>query len=82
MHACACFITSVFVYVYMRFITECIYLGIVFINDHVWVFIFCFDYIVSPVHIEKEKKRKKIKTVEMMERAVCMSCPKNNIHAI
>ena len=27
MHACAYFITSVFVYVYMEFIFECIYLG-------------------------------------------------------
>ena len=28
MHACACFITTVFAYVYKGFIFECIYLGI------------------------------------------------------
>ena len=28
MHACACFIKSVFVYVYMGFILECIYMNI------------------------------------------------------
>ena len=61
MHACACFITSVFAYVYMGFIFECIYLGIVFINKHVLVFIFCFDYIVSHVHMEKKIKRFQIK---------------------
>ena len=65
MPVCVCFITSIFVYVYMGFIFECIYLGIVFMNEHVWVFIFCFDYIVSHVHKEKEKKyQKKKKEVE------------------
>ena len=57
MYACACFITFVFVYVYMGFMFECIYLGIMFINEHVWVFMFCFDCIVSHVHIEKEKRK-------------------------
>ena len=58
MHACmhVCmhvhFITFVFVHVYMGFIFECTYLGIVFTNEHV----FCFDHIVSYVHIEKEEK--------------------------
>ena len=54
-------ISSVFVYVYMGFIFVCIYLGLVFTNEHVWAFIFCvvFNYIVSLVHIEKEKKEKK-----------------------
>ena len=33
------FITSVFAYVDMGFISECIYLGIVFTNEHVS----CFD---------------------------------------
>ena len=36
------FITPVFVYVYRRFIFECIYLGIVFTNQHV----FCFDHTI------------------------------------
>ena len=54
-------IRSVFVYVYEEFIFECIYLGIMFINEHGWVF--CFDYILSQVHIEKEKKVKKKHTI-------------------
>ena len=53
------FITSVFVYAFMAFIFECIYLGIVFTNEHVWGFIFCFDYILSHVNTEREKKVKK-----------------------
>ena len=61
MHACACFITSIFVYGYMGFILECIYLGIVFINEHARLFISYFDYIVSHVHIEKEKKNQEKK---------------------
>ena len=36
------FITPVFVYVYMGFIFECIYLGIVFANERV----FCFDHTI------------------------------------
>ena len=47
------FITSVFVYVDMGFIFECIYLSIVFRNEHV----FRFDHI----HVEQEKKRSKKK---------------------
>ena len=41
----------------------CIYLGIVFANEHVWAFMLCFvfDYIVSHVHTEKEKKKFKKK---------------------
>ena len=59
-YICMCmFITSVFVYVYMDFMFECIYLGIGFTNQHVWEFIYCFDCIVSHVHIEKEKKSSK-----------------------
>ena len=51
----------------MGLIFECIYLGIVFINEHVRVFIFCFDYVVSYLNIEKEneiskKKKKKNET--------------------
>ena len=35
-YICMCmFITSVFVYVYMGFMFECIYLGIGFTNEHV-----------------------------------------------
>ena len=45
------FITSVFVYVYMEFIFEFIYLGIVFINEHV----FFYHTIMS---IEKKKSPK------------------------
>ena len=42
---CLCmymFITPVFVYVYMEFIFECIYLGIECTNKHV----FCFDHMI------------------------------------
>ena len=46
------FITPVFVYVYMGFTFECIYLGIVFTNEHV----FCFDHTI--VYIKKKKKKK------------------------
>ena len=51
------------------FILECIYLGIVFTNKHVWVFIFCFHYIASYVHIEKQKTNKQTnkKTEKKME---------------
>ena len=57
---CMCmFITSVFVYIYMEFIFECIYLGIVFKSGHIRVFILCFDYIVSHEHIEQGKSSKK-----------------------
>ena len=40
--------------------------AILFINEHVCVFIFCFDYIISHVHIEKKnflKKKKEKETV-------------------
>ena len=43
------FIRSVFVYVCMGFIFECIYLGIVFKNEHV----FCFDHTI--IYIQKKK---------------------------
>ena len=51
-------ITSVFVYVYMGFIFECIYLGIVFTNENV----FCFDHTIMYIlkkkkEVRKEKKR-------------------------
>ena len=50
-----------YVHVYAGFIFACIYLGIVFTNKHVWVSIFCFDYIISHVRIKKEKKCSKQK---------------------
>ena len=43
------FITPVFVYVYTGFIFECIYLGIVFTNEHVFWF-WSYDH----VHTEKK----------------------------
>ena len=45
--------TSVFVYVYTRFIFECLYLDILFTNEHV----FCFGHTI--MYIQKKKNRKK-----------------------
>ena len=47
--------TPIFVYVYIGYIFECIYLGIVFRNEHV----FCFDHTIMYIQKKKKKVRKK-----------------------
>ena len=57
-YICMCmFITPVFVYAYMGLIFECIYLGIVFTNKHV----FCFDHTIMNIQKKKKKFGKKKK---------------------
>ena len=51
------FITSVFVYVYMGFIFKCIYLGIVFTNEHVFYFDHTIMYIQRKRKNSSEKRR-------------------------
>ena len=48
--------TSVFVYVYTRFIFECIYLDILFTNEHV----FCFGHTIMYIQKKKKKMGKKV----------------------
>ena len=54
------FIRSVFVYVYMGFIFECIYLGIVFTNEHVFCFNHTITYIKKKKKTSSKEKRKKL----------------------
>ena len=69
MHACACFITSIFVYVYMGFIFECIYIFRHFVykracmSIHILFWLYCISCIY--------RKREKEKRVERLQLLKC-----------
>ena len=74
MHACTCFITSVFVYVYMGLIFECIYLGnCVYKRACMSIHILFWLYYISCIYRKRKKlkKKKEVKDWALYRMAKC-----------